>query len=557
MIQLGPIVIDVEGQKHGYLGKMGAIIVGIAAFLSAFGYKALNPNNIGWLQGGDASVHYLGWEFFRNAPWQTPLGLNPLYGLEISNSIVYADSIPLIAIPLKVISPLLPPTFQYLGIWALICLALQSLASYILISKMTSSRIIPAICTVFFAFAPPLIYRMHGHLPLAGHFFILFAIYLAFFRASTLKWSILLTAAVLTNAYIFVMCLVFWAYSLTRQIRLGTIKEIVAILAKRVAPVIIPVSLAMHLAGYFTIDTGVDSDSYGYFKMNVLSAFDPDSWSQIFPDIPSGGGEHEGFAFLGAGSILLLVASAYFVLTNKANEYFSIVRSHWPLAFAMTGLVLFSITHRAAIGPNDYLFVDLPAKLKNSLGSFRSSGRMIWPVYYLGVLSLLYVVIKNVKSQLTLTLMLTFCAAIQIWDSQDLWLRINKHVEVLSATSWKSPFVSERWKEIVKGKKSVRIIPLAYISKDWSNIAYFASQHNLGTNAVYLARIDTKKLADNGSISGDVLRLSHYRPDSIYLLSNSEFEKAKNNLQGNPNYYIETLDGYNVVARKAALVPPL
>ena len=73
----------------------------------------------------DPATHFLGWHFFRNEPWHLPLGLNWAYGMEMSSSIVYTDSIPLLALIFKPFSNYLPTLFQYTGLWILICFALQ------------------------------------------------------------------------------------------------------------------------------------------------------------------------------------------------------------------------------------------------------------------------------------------------------------------------------------------------------------------------------------------------------------------------------------------------
>ena len=90
------------------------VITGVAVFLLVIGPKVLDVSNIAWLQhgeiarnnyGGDNAQHYLGWVFFRNSDWTFPIiGSNPAYGLELSNSIVYSDSIPLLAIFFKAVA---------------------------------------------------------------------------------------------------------------------------------------------------------------------------------------------------------------------------------------------------------------------------------------------------------------------------------------------------------------------------------------------------------------------------------------------------------------------
>ena len=64
--------------------------------LNFLGIENLYFNNIDWLLGGgDISNAQNGWTFFKNDKWHFPIGKNPNYGLEISTSIIFSDSIPL------------------------------------------------------------------------------------------------------------------------------------------------------------------------------------------------------------------------------------------------------------------------------------------------------------------------------------------------------------------------------------------------------------------------------------------------------------------------------
>ena len=92
------------------------IAVGFIGFCLVAGASILNVQNIAWLGGAlDPAQHYLGWALYRNGPWTFPVGLNPHNGLEFSNSIVFSDSLPLLAILFKPFNFVLPDVFQ----WAL------------------------------------------------------------------------------------------------------------------------------------------------------------------------------------------------------------------------------------------------------------------------------------------------------------------------------------------------------------------------------------------------------------------------------------------------------
>ena len=73
---------------------------------------------------GDYGLHFLGWHLYRHGPWTLPVGATPLLIAPIGSSIGLTDSIPIVGIPLKVLAPLLPPVFQFIGLWLVLSVAL-------------------------------------------------------------------------------------------------------------------------------------------------------------------------------------------------------------------------------------------------------------------------------------------------------------------------------------------------------------------------------------------------------------------------------------------------
>lgn len=99
---------------------------------------------------GDPATHWLGWQFFRQAPLlQWPLGANRAYGMEIGSSIVFTDSIPIMAFIFKPFSAWLPETFQYIGIWVLLCFMLQAYFAWKLLSLITPNRWLALVGSAF------------------------------------------------------------------------------------------------------------------------------------------------------------------------------------------------------------------------------------------------------------------------------------------------------------------------------------------------------------------------------------------------------------------------
>lgn len=193
------------------------VLLGILAFFIVVGPRALNPMNIAWLEGGDSATHYLGWAFFRHSPWTFPLGLNPSYGLELSNAVIFSDSNPLFALIFKPFSALLPEPFQYFGFWFLTCFILQSWFGWKLTGLVSRNVVLQLLGAGLFLFVPAMIIRMGVHLSLAGHFLVLAALYLAlrpFTQKRCLAWGALLGATALVHAYLLAMVALIWTRTL-------------------------------------------------------------------------------------------------------------------------------------------------------------------------------------------------------------------------------------------------------------------------------------------------------------------------------------------------------
>ena len=96
-----------------------SILFGLGWFVFLHGRYPLYFSHVDWIYsfGSDTLQHHLGWEWFRQDPWQFPLGRIQSYGVPFGTSLSYLDSIPLFAFPFKLISPLLGTRFQYLGLW--------------------------------------------------------------------------------------------------------------------------------------------------------------------------------------------------------------------------------------------------------------------------------------------------------------------------------------------------------------------------------------------------------------------------------------------------------
>src|SRR4051812_3116095 len=105
----------------------GALIAAaIAVVLWNGNPRMMDPTDVDWIAVDDPLAHVMGWEQFRASPLvQYPIARNEGYGLERSSTLVFSDSIPVVALVLRPLSPILPHPFQYLGWYAVLSVVLQ------------------------------------------------------------------------------------------------------------------------------------------------------------------------------------------------------------------------------------------------------------------------------------------------------------------------------------------------------------------------------------------------------------------------------------------------
>ena len=207
--------------KRNFTDKLALVLPFLPGFITFFlvvGPRVLDPRNVAWLRGGDPATHYLGWLFFRQSDWAWPPGANPDYGLELGSSIVYSDSLPLLAFFFKPFDALLPETFQYLGLWLFVCFLLHSYFAWKLVGLMSTDTLLRVPAVVLLLFAPPMLARLSGHWSLVSHFLILAALYITLRPSREGRrpaWTALLAAATLVHAYFLAMLGLIWLTDLT------------------------------------------------------------------------------------------------------------------------------------------------------------------------------------------------------------------------------------------------------------------------------------------------------------------------------------------------------
>lgn len=521
------------------------LLMGVLAFLAACGPRVLDPQNIGWLGGGDPATHYLGWAFFRHSPWSFPLGLNPSYGLELGSAVIFSDSNPLLAFVFKPFSAWLPEPFQYFGIWLLLCFVLQAWFAWKLLGLATPNVVLRLLGVGLFLFSPPMILRMGGHLSLAGHFLILAALYLALRPGVSrrwLAWGSLLAATALVHAYLLAMVALIWLADLVGRTRKQHMTRRTALIELLVLFVV--VSLSCWQAGYFSLRDGVVSGGFGLYRMNLLALIDPGGWSLFLPDLPEGSGDYEGFNFLGAGTLWLVICAALLVLLRKVDVV-GRVRSLPVLGWALLGLTLFALSNEIGIGLLN-LHYPLPKFIIKTANVFRASGRMFWPVFYIIVFAAIFLVVRGTRPR-TATCLLALALLIQVGDTRNGWAGLRASYMATPASEWPSTLRDPFWASAAAHYANVRSFPPQNQSANWKTIASYAAVHGLKTDTTYMGRMSSTALEQATDVMKRTLATGQYSPDSLYILDDTTVIEAAKTVNSDTDL-LTRVDGLVVLA---------
>lgn len=532
------------------------VALGVFAFLLTVGITPLDPTNSSWILGRlDPTQHYLGWLLYRGGEWTFPLGLNPLFGQDISSSIVFSDSIPLLAIPFKALDALLPEKFHYFGIWIFSCFILQAFIAWKIMGLYTQNKLLRNLACTLFIFFPPFLWRLNtpagGHSALLGHFLILWAIYLILkppTNKRTFLWCLLLSIAVLTHFYLLAIVALLWAsdvanhYSFQKDLNIKqTTYEVFLALCC--------VFILAWQAGYFAITASLNNErGYGFYGMNLIGAIDPQGWSYLLSNHTNPSSWGEGFSYLGLGVILLglfalLALIKNFLCATQILKMF--FKRHLYLGVLIIFLTIFAISNHIGIG--DYnLTYPLPRWCIRLADLLRSSARLFWPVQYLLIIAFVFTILKTYTKKVAFTI-LFICSIVQIADTSNGWLKNREQLSTqISDDFFKHTLTNDFWNQAAKHYRNLTLIPAINMPPNWEIFATYAANHQLSTNAVHMARIDSNlEEASNRKLNNQI-ESGTYDPSTLYIIENRFVIAGLAN--ASPNVAIAKIDTFNVIA---------
>jgi hypothetical protein len=540
---------ELNNKRGNYLLLLLSGGLGAVFYITVLSPKILNPSSINWLLSrGDSAQHFLGWHFFRNDPWTLPPGLITSLNTPIGTTITYTDSIPLLAFSFKIFNAILPETFQYFGIWILLCYILQGVFGFLLLRKITSNYTLQFLGLMFFIMSPIMLWRANaGHEALMGHWIILAALYLYKSQYKHIRWLLLLLISLLVHPYLFIMS--FIIYVIKELELLFTRKNTLRTCLIHYFTAAVLILFTLWVVGFFYIGSSGEADGFGVYSMNINSIFNPQGWSQyLIKDQPSATpGQYEGFNYLGLGVIILLICSIYISL--NINEKFDI-KGNIGIVFMSIIFILIAISNVITFSDKILFEIPLPGIALKVGGIVRASGRFFWPVYYLIVLFSLSSIIKNTKTTVA-ALLLILTLSVQFTDLS------GKFTEFRTMYStdivWESPLKSDVWNKIDNNEyKNIKFVP-ANVNGHYVAFSMLAAEKSMTINPVYTARDDYEKREAYNNKLLDDFEKGDWNSEDIYIVDDPLLEIATKMKKDSD--LLAFVDGFNLLIPNGNIHP--
>jgi hypothetical protein len=463
-----------------------------------------NPRGVVGNSWADISTALSGYLFFQQDVWQLPLFHVSKLGAPLGMNIIFTDSIPWVALAGRLAFRATGVTVNLYGAWTGLCFVASAMSMTALVATLGQRGLAAAAMATVAGLCMPALLMRWGHMSLMAQFEVTLALifYLRNCRSSHARRLFAQAAgltllALWTHTYLFAMVgaivlATIAQAALYRTLRWPAAAAILAGLAIVTGGVIV---LSGHLHSRGDLGTGGSSE---FFTLNLLSPFLPQR-SGLMPAfrdvvVNATGTQYEGFSYLGAGVLLLLVAT----IVPQMRTLWRGLRRHPFLFVLCIGFTLFALSNVIYLGTMRLVDLPLPASVMQFASMFRSTGRFFWPVMY-GITALAIAAVVPHYGRRG-TLLLCAAALLQWIDAAPLRQALAASTQApekphIDLTAWQNAMVRHR---------SVRVLPQDFClagTAEWdkqvaTQLQLLAGVADRPINTVYAARFAADCAAD-------------------------------------------------------------
>ena len=509
-------------------------LVGAIAFLCIFSAEPLRVTGIGWTLHGydnsDITQHQTGWMFYRNSPWSFPLFKALNLGYPEGTSISYMDSIPLVALFFKTLSPILPQKFQYFGIYTCLCFILQGVFASALLYTFTQNKLFSCIGSIIFIFSSSFLERCFRHTALSSYWLLLAGLFLYFTRKKNttnyhyhILWSILLIIAIGIHPYLFAM-----------DYALFLLSEVDCFLKehswKKIISGFFFCTLSIVFFGFIfgLFGNSVKSDKgFGIYSLNLNSLFNPEGkyhniWSSFIKNRPLYSSQGDGIYYLGFPLLITTIITLIIILIADPGYIKKGIHDYYLLIILLGLFTIFALSNVIAFDEKVILIIPIPDKILEIFNMFRTSERFFLIPYYCIMLMSLINLFKIFSSKIHFAII--FCIIItflQIYEIRPGLRDLHYNFETRKI----GIRFSEQWDNLAKKYNTA----LAFDTIYNSDFSFWLAQNGFRTNIAVTADIHRKKYWERTMDAREDLKNSLEKgslvldPKTIYII------------EGNPN----------------------
>lgn len=506
-------------------------ILGMLVFIALHGIKILNVTYTDWLlmQTGDLSQHYLGWEFFRQSEWSFPvIGTIKELVYPYDSSIVFFDSIPILAVLCKVINPILPADFQYFGLWGLLSFALQVGIAALIIKDFEKDYVLVGMYTILITLCPALIDRMYIHTALASHWVILLGIWIwrnrsrFSFKSEIKIWTMTCCLSIAIHPYLTLMTgIILLGYLIDNYIEKRNIKQELIVLISSVTMT----GLVFYLLGGFVMGSNGEQGGLGMYSMNLNALFNPQGYSALLKDLPSNYGQYEGLQYLGVGIILLgMYCIGYYIINTQIkenkllNECFKWTKNH--LGGVIVVIICLFLSASPVITINDKILLDyskyLPEFVTKLWSTFRATGRLFWPVLYMTIIAIFIFASTKLVSKRAKYVIVGAAFCFQLIDLSTMIIDRNQYFN--EGYYYENALSSKFWDDIGSEQQVKHLQMLPIDITWWKGISYYALKYDMTVSMTYLARMPQEQMQEIVEECFENLNNGKAALDTMYII---------------------------------------
>jgi hypothetical protein len=471
-------------------------LLGTSAFWS-------NPRGLVGRSWYDISSALSGYAYFQRDGWQWPLFHVSKLGAPAGMNIIFTDSIPWVALAGRLVFRLTGQTVNLYGMWTALCFIASATTLTALVAVLGQRNFAAAAMATVAGLSMPALLARWGHMSMMAQFEVPLALifYLRNYRCNHpwrmfAKGAGLMWLALWTHTYLFPMVGAIVLATIGQAFTNRTLSGRTAIaisggLAATLGGVIA-------LSGYLQSRGALGAEGVGVFSMNLLSPFFPQRSgliSSVRNVIADGtGGQYEGFSYLGAGLLALLIIT----LPWQVRKLRSGFRRHAWISLLFLGFTIFALSNVIYLGPIRVLTIPLPAPIMHFAAMFRSTGRFVWPVMY----SLAALAIAAPVPMYGCRGALLLCLAIPMQ-----WMDTAPLRQELAATTRapEKPHINlAAWQAAIRRHDSIRVLPQNFClarETGWNNeiavqLQLLAALADQPINTVYGSRYTADCAAD-------------------------------------------------------------